>query len=439
VSSLRSYLLVAVLSAITLTSFAAALYGYRSGVAAADALFDAQLTNTAVLLSGLLASNRDAGRVPGAGDTAFQVWGSDGTARQRSANAPSTPMAPFEAGFHFANFAERHWRVLVRREPAAGHWVMVAERAEARFLLADSVARESLLAVLAVLPVTALMIWLIVGHGLRQLDRLADALSSKAADDLTPLDATHAAAELALIIGAVNGLLQRLDLSLTHERRLTADAAHELRTPIAALKVNLHNLSTRLAADDPLLERLNADTARLEHLIAQILLLYRMSPDQYHARLEPLDLTALAGEVIADNYAQFEAKSQDVQLNGEPRPLLGDRFALVTLLQNLLANASRYTPGDGYILVSTAMLPDGRVALEVSDSGPGLPTAERERVFDRFYRLVGNRHMDPTGSGLGLSIVRLVADLHGARVEFDDSPFGSGLTVRVLFPPAQTR
>jgi two-component system sensor histidine kinase QseC len=439
VSSLRSYLLVAVLSAITLTSFAAALYGYRSGVAAADALFDAQLTNTAVLLAGLLTTGADPDRPPSAGDTAFQVWDADGAARLRSVNAPMEPMAPFEAGFHFANFGEHRWRVLVRRQSSAGPWVMVGERAEARFLLADSVARESLLAALAVLPVTALMIWLIVGHGLRQLDRLAGALATKAADDLTPLDASHAARELALIIGAVNGLLQRLDLSLTHERRLTADAAHELRTPIAALKVDLHNLSTRLAADDPLLARLNADTERLEHLIAQILLLYRMSPDQYQARLEPLDLTALAGEVIADNYAQFEAKAQDVQLHGDAQPLRGDRFALVTLLQNLLANASRYTPGGGHIAVTTTPQTRGGVALAVSDSGPGLPTAERERVFDRFYRLVGSRHMDPTGSGLGLSIVRLVADLHGARVEFDNSPFGSGLTVRVLFPPAEAR
>ncbi|MDD3650882.1 ATP-binding protein [Immundisolibacter sp.] len=432
-SSLRSYLLVAVLSAITLTSFIAALYGYRAGVDAADALFDAQLTDSAMLLSGLLAAGHDTGQVLVAGDTAFQAWDDQGRLRLRSADTPATPIAPFEAGFRFTNFAEHRWRVLVRREPAAGLWVMVAERADARFLLADSVARESLLAVLAVLPVTALLIWLIVGHGLRRLDRLAAALAGKAADDLKPLDATDAPAELAVIIRAVNGLLQRLEVSLDRERRLTADAAHELRTPIAALKVDLHNLAGRLPADDPLLRRLNADTARLEHLIAQILLLYRMSPEQYRAHLEPLDLTALAGEAIADSYAQFEARGQDIQLHGTRQPLQGDRFALTTLLQNLLANASRYTPPGGRIRVSTAPA-DGGVQLEVSDSGPGLPPAERERVFDRFYRHVGTRHLDPAGSGLGLSIVRLVADLHGARVVFDHSPFGSGLTVRVLFP-----
>lgn len=431
--SIRSYLLVAVLSAIVLTSFVAALYGYRAGVDAADALFDAQLTDSAVLLSGMLGSARRGDEVLAAGNTAFQVWDAQGGLDLRSAGTPTTPMARFEPGFRFANFGGHRWRVLVRRAPA-GQWVMVAERAEARFLLADSVARESLLAVLAVLPVTALLIWLIVGHGLRRLDRLAGVLSTKAANDLAPLDATDAPAELAVIIRAVNGLLQRLDGSLGRERRLTADAAHELRTPIAALKVDLHNLAARLPADDPLLARLGADTARLEHLIAQILLLYRMSPEQYRAHREPLDLTALAGEVIADTFAQFEAKGQDIQLHGECQPLSGDRFALTTLLQNLLANAGRYTPAGGHIRVQIAPLPDGGARLEVSDSGPGLPPGERERVFDRFYRLVGTRHLDPTGSGLGLSIVRLVADLHGARVEFGDSPFGRGLSVRVLFP-----
>jgi two-component system sensor histidine kinase QseC len=299
------------------------------------------------------------------------------------------------------------------------------------------VARESLLAVLAALPVAALLIWLIVGHGMRRLDRLAGALRGKAAEDLTPLDMPDPPAELAVIIGAVNGLLQRLDQSLSRERRLTADAAHELRTPIAALKVDLHNLAGRRPANDPLLARLQADTARLEHLIAQILLLYRMSPDQYRARWEPLDLTALAGEAIADTYAGFEARQQDIQLDGERQPLTGDRFALSTLLHNLLANANRYTPPGGQVRVRTGTLGDGRVLLEVSDSGPGLPAAERERVFDRFYRVAGNRHQDPAGSGLGLSIVRLVADLHGATVEFDASPFRSGLAVRVLFPQAR--
>lgn len=436
-SSIRSYLLIGVLSAITLTSFVAALYGYRAGVAAADALFDAELTNAAILISTLLPAETQASRpVPAlpSSEVSFQVWSDAGRLLLRSANAPPTPMAPFEPGFRADNFGGQRWQILVRREPAAGHWVMVAQRADARYLLADSVVRESLLAVLAALPVSALLIWLIVGHGLRRLDRLAGELRSKAADDLTPLQLAEPPAELAVIVSAVNGLLQRLEQSLGRERRLTADAAHELRTPIAALKVDLHNLAGRLPADDPVLARLHADTARLEHLIAQILLLYRMAPDQYQARMEPLDLTELAREQIAALYPQFEHKQQDVRLQGERQTVLGDRFALATLLQNLLVNANRYTPVGGRIRVTCGPLPGGGALLQVSDSGPGLPAAEHERVFDRFYRRVGERHNNPAGSGLGLSIVRLVADLHGATIRFAASPFATGLTVSVEFP-----
>jgi two-component system sensor histidine kinase QseC len=437
VSSIRSYLLIAVLSAITLTSFVAALYGYRAGVAAADALFDAELTNAAILISTLLPAQAQASDpVPAlpSSEVSFQVWNDAGRLLLRSANAPQTPMAPWEPGLRADNFGGHRWQILVRREPAAGHWVMVAQRADARYLLADSVVRESLLAVLAALPVSALLIWLIVGHGLRRLDRLAGELRSKAADDLAPLQLAEPPTELAVIVSAVNGLLQRLEQSLGRERRLTADAAHELRTPIAALKVHLHNLAGRLPADDPVLVRLHADTARLEHLIAQILLLYRMAPDQYQARMEPLDLTELAREQIAAHYPQFELKQQDVRLQGEGQTLVGDRFALATLLQNLLVNANRYTPVGGRIRVSCGPLPGGGALLQVSDSGPGLPAAEHERVFDRFYRRVGERHNDPAGSGLGLSIARLVADLHGATIRFGASPFETGLTVSVEFP-----
>ncbi len=436
-SSIRSYLLVAVLSAITLTSFVAALYGYRAGVAAADALFDAQLTNTAILISTLLPAEARASRaIPAlpSNEVSFQVWGGDGRLLLRSANAPQTPMAPYQPGFRADNFGGHRWQILVRREPAAGYWVMVAQRADARYLLADSVVRESLLAVLAALPVSALLIWLIVGHGLRRLDRLAGELRTKAADDLAPLQVAEPPAELAVIVCAVNGLLQRLEQSLNRERRLTADAAHELRTPIAALKVDLHNLGGRLPADDPVLVRLHADTARLEHLIAQILLLYRMAPEHYQARMEPLDLTELAREQIAAHYPQFEHKQQDIRLQGKRHTLVGDRFALATLLQNLLVNANRYTPVGGRILVITTALPGGGVMLQVSDSGPGLPPAEHERVFNRFYRQVGERHNDPAGSGLGLSIAQLVANLHGATIRFDPSPFETGLTVSVEFP-----
>jgi two-component system sensor histidine kinase QseC len=438
--SIRSYLVIAVLSAITLTSFVAVLYGYRSSVAAAQTLFDAQLSDTASLIAALLAAQppqttpeADRGLTPSAGQAAFQIWTED---QQRlilySADAPATAIAPFEPGFHDRNFNDQRWRVLVRHAQASDHWILVAQRADTRYLLADSIVMESVLAVVISLPVAALFIWIIVGHGLRLLARLASELRQKEAADLSPLDLDNPPEELAVIVAAVNALLNRLARSFARERRLTADAAHELRTPIAALKIHLHNLAAKLPPGDPTLAQLQAEATRLEHLIAQILLLYRMEPEHYRATMEVLDLTEIARQTVANRYAEFECKEQEIHFEGHSQPILGDRFAITTLVDNLVANASRYTPTGGQIAVATSATTE-RVILEISDSGPGMAESERERVFDRFYRIGGDRN-PASGSGLGLSIVKLIADLHRATIRFGASAFGTGLSVRVEFP-----
>ncbi len=438
--SIRSYLVIAVLSAITLTSFVAVLYGYRSSVAAAQTLFDAQLSDTASLIAALLAAQppettpeADRGLTPSAGQAAFQIWTED---QQRlilySADAPATAIAPFEPGFHDRNFNDQRWRVLVRHAQASDHWILVAQRADTRYLLADSIVMESVIAVVISLPVAALFIWIIVGHGLRLLARLASELRQKEAADLSPLDLDNPPEELAVIVAAVNALLNRLARSFARERRLTADAAHELRTPIAALKIHLHNLAAKLPPGDPTLAQLQAEATRLEHLIAQILLLYRMEPEHYRATMEVLDLTEIARQTVANRYAEFECKEQEIHFEGHSQPILGDRFAITTLVDNLVANASRYTPMGGQIAVATSATTE-RVILDISDSGPGMAESERERVFDRFYRIGGDRN-PASGSGLGLSIVKLIADLHRATIRFGASAFGTGLSVRVEFP-----
>lgn len=437
--SIRSYLVIAVLSAITLTSFVAALYGYRTSVAAAQILFDAQLSDTASLIAALLAAQPpgaapETGRslTPSAGQAAFQIWTADGELLLYSADAPTTAIAPFAPGFHDRNFNDQRWRVLVRYAEPSDHWILVAQRAETRYLLADSIVMESVMAVVVSLPVAALFIWIIVGHGLRVLARLASDLRHKKAADLSPIALDHPPEELAVIVTAVNALLDRLARSFARERRLTADAAHELRTPIAALKIHLHNLTGKLPPGDRALIQLQDEAARLEHLIAQILLLYRMEPEHYRATMEVLDLTEVARQAVADRYAQFEDKQQDILFDGDSQPILGDRFALTTLVTNLLNNANRYTPEGGRIAVATSATAD-RVILEVSDSGPGMAEPEQERVFDRFYRVGGDRNPE-SGSGLGLSIVKLIADLHHATIHFRPSPFGTGLSVQVEFP-----
>jgi len=439
--SIRSFLVIAVLAAITLTSFIATLYGYRAGVKAAQTLFDAQLSDTASLIAALIATlpppaaARDGGLgfAPSAGQVVFQVWSSSQRMILHSSGAPQSAMAPLVPGFHDRNFLDQRWRVLVRYVPTSEHWIQVAQRADVRYLLADSVVMESVVAVMIGLPIAALFIWVIVGHGLRVLEQLAAQLSRKKATDLSPIALRNSPREVAVIADAINALLYRLECSFARERSLTADAAHELRTPIAVLKVHLHNLASRLPPGDPALMRFRNEVTRLEHLIAQILLLYRMEPEHYRANMESLDLTEVARAAIAARYEDFERRGQQIQLHGKRQLIRGDRFALTTLIDNLLTNANRHTPEGSDVRVSVDATTYDHVRLVIADSGPGMPSAERNRVFDRFYRIGGDRNIGG-GTGLGLSIVKLIADLHGARIALEPARPEGGLSVCVDFP-----
>jgi two-component system sensor histidine kinase QseC len=430
--SIRSFLVIALLATFTLISFLSAVQGYRSSMAEAETLFDRKLADSA----GLLAT--EGGTVPNHSAFAYQIWHDDGRLQLRSQNAPAAPLASSTAGFHDSNFSGQRWRVFVMRLADAPGWAMVAERHDDRYRLAERVVVESVLPIVIGLPLAGLTVWFVVGHGLGHLRRLAAELREKRADDLSPLAGGQPPLELAPVYGAINGLLARLASSFERERRFSADAAHELRTPISALKVHLHNLTGRLPEQDTTLARLRDDVSRLSHIVEQILALHRTTPEHYVSQLERLDLHTLASEIIADRYERFAAKGQTLALNGNTAMLEGDRFALGLLLGNLLDNAGRYTPEGGRIEVDVEQTREG-VTLAVHDNGPGIAPAERERVFDRFYRVGGDRHLSGNaGCGLGLSIVAHIARLHGAHIRLEDSRLGNGLCVRVFFP-AQAR
>jgi len=438
VKSIRSYLIIAVLSAITLTSFLAALHGYRSSMAAAESLFDQQLSDTASLIGSIYSKNspqqKPRSRQAPDSHIAFQIWQDENTLLYRSANSPSHPVATFKSGFHDENFDGYRWRILVHHEAEASHWIIVAERADIRFLLADNIVIESVAATLIGLPIAGLFIWIIVGHGLRLLRHLADELQKKQVDDLSILSLENPPQELKVVINAINALLERLELSVARERRLSADAAHELRTPIAALKLHIHNLARDLPADNPSLLQLEKEATGLEHLIEQILHLYRISPEHYQADMAPLDLCELARQVIADQYNTFQHKEQSIELIGEACVINGDNFTLTILLQNLLSNANKYTPVHGHIKVRIEKS-GSKIDLSVIDSGPGMKEAERERVFERFYRIGGDRHdSKEQGSGLGLSIIKMIVELYQAEIYFKESDFETGLAVVIVFP-----
>ena len=442
--SIRLFLLVTLLSTIVLVNFVSALQGYRASMAEAQQLFDQQMAATAELLSAMPVPQKIPVVVDHTGPMAFQVWAEEQRLLMRSANAPQTPVSGFEEGYRETNFSGYRWRVLSHHAPELDAWVQVAERVDLRFQLADRVILESVSPILLGIPVAGLLIWLILGRGLSSLRQLAAALQRKRAEDLRPLPLENPPEELQPVISSTNALLARLQGSFDRERRFSADAAHELRTPISAIQVHAHNVERELLASSagenpPLrkpesLAKLQASVERMSHLVEQMLDLYRTTPDHYPARFEAVDIYRLAREVIAENYAGFASKEQLVELRGSSATLDADRFALSILLKNLLRNANKYAPAGGCIEVSVRQHKE-TVELCVEDSGPGIAEEEYARVFERFYRVGGDRHTSTVeGCGLGLSIVQHIAALHHADIKLGRSHFEHGLSVRVSFP-----
>ena len=436
-TSLRFYLVAATIACITLINFVSALQGYRSSMTASQQLFDKQLIDMAIMMT--IARQNTLGQEFITDHTtdnfiAFQIWQDNHVMVARSHNAPSTAIAPFETGYRDRNFNGYRWRVYIHRNDLMKEWMLIAERSDIRYELAEHVILESILPTILVLPLVTLMIWLIVGLGLKPLHKLTDQLRNKEADDLTPISMDVSLIELKPLIESTNGLLHRLEASFLREKRFAADAAHELRTPISVLKVHLHNLQAEWPGQVATLHPFKKSIERMERLVEQILALYRSAPDQYMAKFEDIELFELARTTIVATYDQFDEKQQLIELLGEPVHLTGDHFALETLLQNLLSNACKYTPPGSKIIVTVNATANG-AALRVEDSGPGIAENEYQRVFERFYRIHGDQHEhDTMGCGLGLAIVKHIAELHQASIQLSTSRFNKGLSITLTFP-----
>ncbi len=439
-TSIRRFLVVVLLATITLINFLATLHGYRTSMAEAEKLFDTKLADVAAVLAAASINETDAGRAPlmEHGNIVFQVWFGDALLLS-SAGAPDHPIAPLRPGFADENFGGYRWRSFSRHEVEGDRWVQVAERADLRFALAEKVILESVLPIILGLPLVGLLIWLIVGRGLYPLRNLADEMSAKRSDDLSPVSEDRPPQELARLIHSINGLLHRLESAFDREKRFAADAAHELRTPISVLKVQVHNILRDSPDDNVQLRNLEAAVERMERSVEQVLTLYRTAPEQFAASFVQLDLAGLARQVIADLYPQLDARQQTIELVGDTASMQGDTFALQTLLSNLLENASKYSGTGGSIKVSVAKR-TGVTALTVEDSGPGIPADQREKVLERFVRGDG-RHNDSgvVGSGIGLAIVKHVVDIHHAEIALHDANFATGLAVTILFPDLEKR
>lgn len=276
------------------------------------------------------------------------------------------------------------------------------------------------------LPVLGFWIWLATWRGLRPLDAVAGEIAARRPDKLEPVAPASAPQEIRPLVEAINGLFLRVGQALESERRFTADAAHELRTPLAALAAQAQ-VAQRARDDDErnhAIGQLIASSRRAARLVDQLLTLARLDPDNA-AVTETVSLDRLAEEACALHGAEAMGKGVALELDAAAATTTGNADMLRILLRNLVDNALRYTPAGGRVTVAVA---PGIVS--VTDTGPGIPPEERQRVFDRFHRLAGQ---ETEGSGLGLSIVARIAERHGATIGLADGDGGKGLRVTVRF------
>jgi len=448
VNSIRTFLTIALLAVVTLVNFVASLRGYQNSMVEAERLFNQRMYQQVDLLEYTLPDLLARGdiregklwkraRSMGVGATLeFQWIGPDGKLLAHTDLLPETLITPLKEGFEFVNLNGYRWHVLVTRSADRNSWFVLAERDDQRYRMAESVIGPAIYPMVFAIPVLGVIIWTLLGIGLKPIQRLATDVERREATDLRPLDDAQMPSELLQLARSANALLRRLEASFARESRFAADAAHELRTPIAALSIQCENLAFAAPEHGASIAKLQAGIERMHHVVSQILILNRVAPDHYMAKFEPVNLCHRAREAIVLQGETLQDRTDDIEFSGHDAWLLGDAHALDSLLSNLLGNAIKFTPVGGRIHVSVE--PVGSVArLTVVDSGIGIPSAQRERVFDRFYRLDGDRNdSHAVGCGLGLSIVRQVAELHGATVSMSDAPSGQGLCVMVDFPLA---
>lgn len=365
---------------------------------------------------------------------AFQIW-EHGQLRLHSANAPQTPLASREQGFSDSNIAGQRWRVFSSLDASGKLLIHVAEQAEVRDKLAREVAKNLLYPLLIALPLFAILLWLAVSRGLRPLASLTREVALREPDNLAPLPSGAAPAEVLPLIDRLNRLFERIAASMQNERRFTADAAHELRTPVAAIKAQAQvargaqDATERIHALDSVI--LGCD--RTAHLIEQLLTLARLDALQKSA-LESCELQTLAVEVIAEMTPLARQKNVQLELaEGEAATVQALPGLLRILLRNLIDNAVRYSPAGTQVQVRVDR-EHGRPRITVSDNGPGIPDEERDKVLERFYRPLGTGEQ---GSGLGLSIVQRIAVIHGAPLQLAGGETGRGLRVTIVFPAAR--
>lgn len=448
--SLQARLLALLLLMVTLVWVAAAVLTWVDASDELDELLDGHLAQSAALLivqqtghGGDKSSDTpDGDHVEDAPSlhkyaprVAFQVF-HEGQLTMRSANAIDTPMSSKTKGFATVKLKDQtEWRVFAAQGNEGDVQVFVGEQIDSRNAILWAVLKAVLMPLMYALPLLAVVGWLAVRNGLAPLRHLSDVLACRQPQALEPVVLKDLPAEMDPVVQSLNALFERIQTMLASERRFTADAAHELRTPIAAIRTQAQ-VALGAGTDKERRHALNYTLAgcdRATHLVAQLLTLSRLESSSTAAPGGLVDLSAVAQRVAADLALTALGRAQELELDAPAHALIAaDEMLTSVLVRNLLDNALRYSPDAAQVYLSVTRAGQ-YVTLRVEDSGPGMSDADIAQLGERFYRVLGT---EQTGSGLGWSIVRRIAGVYAAQVDVHRSVRLGGLCVTVRWAAA---
>ncbi|UVW27809.1 ATP-binding protein [Massilia sp. H6] len=437
--SLRGRLLWYLLAAITIAALAQASIAYRTALHDADQIFDYHMQQMALSLrSSTPLSNTEAkARVQaesGSDDMVVQMWSPDGVQMFHSVSRAKLPQ---RAVLGFSNVKANNTVYRVFSIQTANQTVQVAQDLAVRRNMAGNLALRTLGPIAVMMPILMLVVWWVVSGSLDPVARVRKQVASRQADDLSPVSEAGLPDEVRPLVQELNLLFGRVRTAFDAQQNFVADAAHELRTPLAALRLQAQSLDRAESQEARKLavSRLTAGIDRATRLVEQLLVLARQEATAATGAVcRQVDLADLARRTVADLAGVAAAKGVDIGVEldmspSAPASVEGQPDALQILLRNLVDNAIKYTPSGGSADLSVRSEP-GRIVVTVEDSGPGIPPEERERVFDRFYRVAGS---EAAGSGLGLAIIKAIAERHGASLVLGQSTRLGGLAASVTF------
>lgn len=362
----------------------------------------------------------------------FQIW-KNHQLLLRSPGAPTTPLYTEQDGFSDKIMDNQKWRVFTTTTPHTHIHAVLAERYDTRDELGQRIALDDIYIMLLTFPLSGLLIWIIIGKGIDSIERVTQEVANRAPGHLESVNIQSLPEEIKPLIDELNILFARLKEAFEREKRFAADAAHELRTPLAALKtqvqvaLNTNNIDEKNMA----LQKVIASVNRNTHIVQQLLTMSRLLSNETEKNdLDTVNLPKITREVLVMLAPTAIQKHIELELeDSEVNTFLGHPTAISILVRNLVDNAIRYTETGGSVKVKVYQ-EQQEIVLEIQDTGPGIPEALRKRVFERFFRALGN---DSPGSGLGLAIVQQIIALHHARFSLDTPASGVGLLIRIFF------